>query len=158
MKALINKSKTLLPIILGLFILTSCEDEETQEAFGFLLGFFIFLGGTILTSIPAIVLSSVSISNRSKVVFILAILFTVLSTFFLIAELNLFMEAAYQGDKNTIIVFPAITFMMIILCIVMIVIGVKRSASEAIKSKLSNNDLDKIIEDSEDVESDINPS
>lgn len=158
MKALINKSKTLLPIILGLFILTSCEDEETQEAFGFLLGFFIFLGGTILTSIPAIVLSSVSISNRSKVVFILAILFTILSTFFLIAELNLFMEAAYQGDKNTIIVFPAITFMMIILCIVMIVIGVKRSASEAIKSKLSNNDLDKIIEDSEDVESDINPS
>lgn len=158
MKSFINKSKTLLPIILGLFILTSCEDEETQEAFGFLLGFFIFLGGTILTSIPAIVLSSVSISNRSKVVFILAILFTVLSTFFLIAELNLFMEAAYQGDKNTIIVFPAITFMMIILCIVMIVIGVKRSASEAIKSKLSNNDLDKIIEDSEDVESDINRS
>jgi hypothetical protein len=158
MKALINKSKTLLPIILGLFILTSCEDEETQEAFGFLLGFFIFLGGTILTSIPAIVLSSVSISNRSKVVFILAILFTILSTFFLIAELNLFMEAAYQGDKNTIIVFPAITFMMIILCIVMIVIGVKRSASEAIKSKLLNNNLDKIIEDSEDVESDINRS
>jgi hypothetical protein len=150
MLTLLNKSKTLAPILGCILLLTSCENEETKEAFGFLLAFFIFLGGTIFTSIPAIVLSAVSISNRTKVVVILAIIFTFLSTLFLFVELNLFMQAAEQGDKNTIIIFPSITFLSIILSTIMIVIGFKRGTTEVIKSKLTNSDLDKIITDSED--------
>ncbi len=109
----------LAPVLFG-----SCESEEGKELAGFLVGFVVFLIGTIVTSIPAIIFSALSINTKSSSVPIIAIVLTVLSFFFLIAQVTIFSDSP-EGLDGSVVLFPIITIAIIAMCIVFIVMGIK---------------------------------
>jgi hypothetical protein len=142
---------------IGLFLLStvlfsSCESEEGKELAGFLIGFIVFLTGTILTGIPAIILSALSINTKSTSVPILAIVLTVLYTFFFFAEVSIFADSPV-GLDGSVILFPVITVAIIALSVVFIVMGFnKRKKGFTTNADEKTDVLDDIINSEDDQE------
>lgn len=115
-------------LILSLLLLSGCNSEEGKELAGFLVGFIVFLTGTILAGIPAIILSALSLNTKSSSVPTIAIVLTVLYSLFFFAEISIFSDSpAVQGES--VMIFPFITFAILAMCVVFIVMGFKKRKS-----------------------------
>ncbi len=140
-------------ILLLMFTLNSCHTDEGKEVVGFFVGFVVFLIGTIITGIPAIILSAVSISSKNSTVPILAIVFTVGYFLFFIAQISIFTDTPADLESAAMI-FPAISGIIIAMCIIFIVIGFnKRKNGFPSKKDDTQTALDEIL--SEEDENDL---
>lgn len=140
-----------LPILLiSTLLFSSCNSEEAEELTGFIIGFLVFLMGTILTGIPAIVFSAISIKTKSPYVPVIAIVLTVVYSVFLFMELRIFSESP-TGLTGSVALFPLITVAIIVLCIVFIVMGFKnRKLGYTSNADEKVDVLDNIINSEED--------
>lgn len=140
-----------LPFILLLMLtLNSCHTDEGKEVVGFFVGFVVFLIGTIITGIPAIILSAVSISSKNSAVPILAIVFTVGYFLFFIAQISIFTDTPADLETS-VMMFPTITGIIIALCIVFIIMGFnKRKHGFTSKKDDNQSALDEILNDEDD--------
>lgn len=136
--------------ILSLLLFSSCESEESKELAGFLVGFVVFLSGTIVTGIPAIVLSTMSINTKSSSVPTIAIVLTVLYSLFFFAQVSIFSDSPV-GLDGSVVLFPVITLAIIALCVVFIVMGFKRRKNGFTTNADEKEEvLDNIINSEED--------
>lgn len=140
----------LLVLVLALF--SSCESEESKELAGFLVGFVVFLTGTILTGIPAVILAAVSINTKNPSTPIIAIVLTVLYAFFFFAQLIVFSDSPV-GLDGAVMLFPVITIAIIIMCVLFIIMGYKKRKIGFTSNADEDVDvLDNIINTEEDQE------
>jgi hypothetical protein len=137
-------------LFLLMLTLNSCHTDEGKEAVGFFIGFVVFLIGTIVTGLPAIILSAVSISSKNSTVPILAIVFTVGYILFFMAQISIFTDSPADLESATMI-FPTISGVIIVMCIIFIVIGFnKRKHGFTSKKDDNQSALDEILNDEDD--------
>ena len=137
-------------LILSTLLFTGCKNGEADEAIGFFLGFIVFLCGTIVTGIPAIILSAISISTKNVSVPVIAIVLTALYGIFFFIEVSIFSDVP-GGMKDTMFLFPLITLAIIGMCITFIVMGFKKRKNGFSSNADSEIDLlDNIINSEED--------
>ncbi len=151
-KATYTKSVTLSLLLLLFVFLTGCQkDPKANEAIGFLFGMFVFLIGTILTGLPAVILAAVSVSSSRKSIPILAILFTVVYFIFFVA---MFSNLSFTENSEVTMIFPVVSLLILGLSIVLIVRGFrKRATGYASLSDADNSTvLDAIIDGENDDE------
>lgn len=148
---LTSKYIKLLPFVFMAFFMASCQqDAKTNQALGFLYGMFTFLIGTILTGLPAVVLSAVSVSSKKQSIPILAIVFTILYFLFFIL---MFSNFGFADNSEMTTIFPVISLFILGLSIVLIMQGYKKRTKgfSSIKDTDEADVLDNIIsEDNED--------
>lgn len=136
--------------MLSLLLFSSCKTDEGKELVGFFVGFMVFLTGTIVTGIPAIVLSAVSINSKSPSVPIIAIVLTSLYSLFFFAEVSMFADSPV-GLDGSVMLFPVITIAIIVMCVVFITTGYKKRKNGFTSNADEKVDvLDKIINSEED--------
>lgn len=136
--------------LLSVVLFSSCESEEGKELAGFLVGFVVFLTGTIIAGIPALILSALSMNTKSSSVPVIAIVLTVLYSFFFVAEVSIFSDSPV-GLDGSVVLFPIITIAIIAMCIVFITMGFKKRKNGFATNADDDIDvLDNIINSEED--------
>ncbi len=142
--------KLLSILILILISLNSCQTEEGKEVVGFFVGFVVFLIGTIITGIPAIILSAISISSKKSAIPILAIVFTVGYFLFFIAQVTIFTDTPADLESASMM-FPTISGVIIAMCIVFIIMGFSKRNKGFTNTKDDNQSaLDDILNEEDD--------
>jgi len=137
------KYATLTVLVVFAIFLTGCQqDTKANEAIGFLFGMFVFLIGTILTGLPAVVLAAVSVSSNKKSIPLLAILFTVLYFIFFV---GMFSTAGFASNSEITTIFPVVSLLILGLSIVLIVRGYKKRATGF--SSISDGDNTDVLDD-----------